>query len=346
MLTARPLDGLRLLCAAAAAAAAAFGAEGHGVPILATVLTTARHFACVVCVAAFPRSSFRVARLLPRARRSVRLNRSNNIRAWLVASGACRVNFEAPNTAPAIERRRPSAQPTVQPSAPPRMPARINPNPVSVEGGDPAEAPKPKKQQVNQLTACIRRRFDFERTASPAKRTGKGHDDADARGARDGPEDMVAPRHPRLQEYGDEGAARRKKLTDVVPIDPRVGVLLNAIVKGLVGMRDFVKRSMRKEVKEADIKRNRAILNVRRKIMLPCLRAWCDLMRNNKKLFRRSVLHCKNYTTAKAWRTWRDGIDEDKEAAAEARRKERQMKRVKSAAQRMMNGKVSSAWNR
>ena len=74
-------------------------------------------------------------------------------------------------------------------------------------------------------------------------------------------------------------ALPNQRLKDVVPIDPRVSVLLNAIVKGLVGMRDFVKRSLRKEVKEADIKRNRAILNVRRKIMLPCLRAWCDLMR-------------------------------------------------------------------
>jgi hypothetical protein len=230
------------------------------------------------------------------------------------------------------------------------MPARINPNPVSAEGGDPAEAPKPKKQQVNQLTVCISLAslFDFERTGFVSQENWqKGMTTLMLEELGMDPKiwSHLLDIHG-SKNMETKGQLDVKKLTDVVPIDPRVGVLLNAIVKGLVGMRDFVKRSMRKEVKEADIKRNRAILNVRRKIMLPCLRAWCDLMRNNKKLFRRSVLHCKNYTTAKAWRTWRDGIDEDKEAAAEARRKERQMKRVKSAAQRMMNGKVSSAWNR
>ena len=38
--------------------------------------------------------------------------------------------------------------------------------------------------------------------------------------------------------------------------------------------------------------------------------------------------------------------EQQKAVQLEREAQERQMKRVKSAAQRMMNGKVSSAWNR
>ena len=232
------------------------------------------------------------------------------------------------------------------------MPARVMPtggraDPAMAAEADPV-ARMQKRQQTSQLTVAISLAslFDFEKTGFVSKENWTkgmttlmmeelGMDPkvwahlVDIHGSKD------------MQTKGQLDV---NKLTDVVPIDPRVAVLLNAIVKGLVGMRDFVARSTRREVREADIKRNRCVLNVRRKIMAPCLTAWRDMVRENKKIFRRSAHHARYYAHFKAWRTWKDNVELARMENIEAKKKERQMKRVKGAVQRLQNGKLSAAW--
>ena len=118
------------------------------------------------------------------------------------------------------------------------------------------------------------------------------------------------------------------RLSDIVPIDPRVAVLLNAIVKGLVGMREFVTRSYRKEEREGQLKQNRALLNIRRRIVEPVLQAWKALTKENRKLFKYSVMQARYYVYFKAWRTWKWATELCREEAAEQRRQERKLRRI------------------
>ena len=89
---------------------------------------------------------------------------------------------------------------------------------------------------------------------------------------------------------GGHTMVEQERLADVVPIDPRVAVLLNAIVKGLVGLKDFVERSARKEKKAVELNSNRAILNVRKRILLPVITAWKEWVASNKKIFNRLTI--------------------------------------------------------
>ena len=233
------------------------------------------------------------------------------------------------------------------------MPARIMPtgkaDPANLGAGDATYDKPTKRQQTSQLTVCVSLAslFDFEKTGFISKTNWEkgmstlmmeelGTDAkiwshlTDIHGSKD---------------MATKGQLDVQKLSDVVPIDPRVAVLLNAIVKGLVGLNDFVRRTMRKEVKDSDLKRNRAILNVRRKIMEPCMRAWRELLKENKKLFKRSAHYCRYSTHFRAWRTWTDAVAICHEEQREKRVKERQLKRVRGAAMRMTNAKITSAWN-
>ena len=80
------------------------------------------------------------------------------------------------------------------------------------------------------------------------------------------------------KDMATKGQLDVQKLSDVVPIDPRVAVLLNAIVKGLVSLSDFVKRSLHKEGREIDSKRTRTIINIRKRITEPVFKAWRDFV--------------------------------------------------------------------
>ena len=55
--------------------------------------------------------------------------------------------------------------------------------------------------------------------------------------------------------------------------------------------------------------------------------------------------HARYYQHFRAWRAWRDAVEEGKEEAVAKRRHERQLKRVKGAAQRLLNSRMSAAWN-
>lgn len=165
------------------------------------------------------------------------------------------------------------------------MPARVMPTPPSymnpVQRGDADATEKPKRQQTSELTVCISLAslMDFESCGLVSQENWmKGM-------ATLAMEDLG--NDPKIWEklmgmHGgrDGGKAHLdvQRLKDVVPIDPRVGVLLNAIVKGLVSLSDFVKRSLHKEGREIDSKRTRTIINIRKRITEPVFKAWRDFV--------------------------------------------------------------------
>ena len=234
------------------------------------------------------------------------------------------------------------------------MPARVMPsnsstpsymNPVSAP--DDASASK-KRQQTSELTVCISLAslFDFEKTGHITQENWqKGMTTLMMEEL--GMDPKVWERLVGMHGSKDAGKGRLdvQRLTDVVPIDPRVSVLLNAIVKGLVGMRDFIGRTLKKENKEQDLKLNRALLNIRRRITLPVMTAWRDLTRENRRIFRKAGFHMRNNAYSKAWRSWVDNVADIKYEQRAKRAEERKMRRVRQHAMRMKNAKVVGCWN-
>ena len=225
--------------------------------------------------------------------------------------------------------------------------ARVGVSTREHHGSDASPAP-PKKQQMTDLTLCFSlcSLFDFDKSGMVTQEDwirgmqclmldDLGNDPkmwakmTEMHGVRDGGKAMVDV----------------NRLADIVPIDPRVAVLLNAVVKGLVGMRDFVERSFRKETKEAEVKQSRALINIRRRILHPVLHAWKTYVTQNKNLLRKSAGQGLFYKQHKAFRQWKYARELCIEEKLEARRQARQNKKLAAAAGRFMNAKMSIAWN-
>ena len=232
------------------------------------------------------------------------------------------------------------------------MPARVMPSNSQPGYMNPAgnhdDAAAIKRQQTSELTVCISLAslFDFDKEGFISQENWqKGMTTLMMEEL--GLDQKIWEKLVGMHGSRDAGKGRLdvQRLTDVVPIDPRVSVLLNAIVKGLVGMRDFIGRSLRKETKEVELKTSRAVLNIRRKIMEPCLRAWRDLMRENRRISRKALFHMKNNAKGKAWRTWVGSVAELKEEAVARRAEERKMRRVKQYVMRMKNAQIAGGWN-
>jgi hypothetical protein len=231
------------------------------------------------------------------------------------------------------------------------MPARVMPtggapsymNPA----GDHDDATK-KRQQMSELTVCISLAslFDFQKSGFISQENWqKGM--ATLMMDELGTDPKIWEKLVGMHGSRDAGKGRLdlQRLTDVVPIDPRVSVLLNAIVKGLVGMRDFIHRSMRKETKEVELKTHRAIINIRRRITYPVLVAWRDYTRECRKIFKKAAYHMRHNAFGKAWRTWVANVEDLRYEAMERKAQERKMRRVKASAMRMMHSKVVGSWN-
>ena len=62
-------------------------------------------------------------------------------------------------------------------------------------------------------------------------------------------------------------------------------------------------------------------------------------------MFKRSVRRAIYSEQNKAFRTWLDAIAQYQDEKAEAKAREKQMRRVRVAVQRMQNAKVTAAWN-
>lgn len=229
------------------------------------------------------------------------------------------------------------------------MPARVMPTPGYADPvGDHGDATGKRRQQTSELTVCISLAslFDFEKSGYVSQENWqKGM--ATLMMEELGKDAKVWERLVGMHGSKDAGKGRLdiQRLTDVVPIDPRVSVLLNAIVKGLVGMRDFIGRTYRKEEKEKDLRKHRTIINMRKRITMPVFTAWRDYTRECRRIFKKAGFHMKHNAYAKGFRTWMFNIEELRAEAEERKREERKMRRVKASAMRMMNAKVVGCWN-
>ena len=226
------------------------------------------------------------------------------------------------------------------------MPSNGNPSYMDPAGGGDDQARK--RQQMSELTVCISLAslFDFQKSGFISQENWqKGM--ATLMMDELGSDPKIWEKLVGMHGSRDAGKGRLdlQRLTDVVPIDPRVSVLLNAVVKGLVGMRDFIHRSMRKETKDVELKTHRAIINIRKRIVMPVLVAWRDYVRECRKIFKKAGYHMRHNAFGKAWRTWVSSVEELRAEAQERKAQERKMRRVKASAMRMMHAKLTGCWN-
>ena len=114
-----------------------------------------------------------------------------------------------------------------------------------------------------------------------------------------------------VQAFGGGGGVPEEcvelaRLQDVVPMDPRVSLMMRAMVASVGHVTDKLERSQKRAADQSASRANRVILAWRRRIIEPCLRGWVDLVRSRKACGRRAAAGFMNSTLGKGWRQWKE----------------------------------------
>ena len=136
----------------------------------------------------------------------------------------------------------------------------------------------------------------------------------------------------------DTGAVQLERVRDVLPIDPRISVLLQQLVHSVAGCREYVASATKKQNKEVEMRSQRAVINLRKRLLEPIFAGWRDVIRAEKTLKRRAARFMRSSSIGKAWRTWND-VCENAELVAKKRQRMAKMLR------RMQQRGVSKALN-
>ena len=118
----------------------------------------------------------------------------------------------------------------------------------------------------------------------------------------------------RLLEMYDplnKGAVQLEKVRDVLPIDPRISVLLQQLVHSVAGCREYVAAATRKQEREVEMRSQRAVINLRKRLMQPIFEGWRAAIRADKQLKARAARHMRFAGIGRAWRTWRTALEAD-----------------------------------
>ena len=134
------------------------------------------------------------------------------------------------------------------------------------------------------------------------------------------------------------GAVQLNKIRDVLPIDPRISVLLQQLVHSVAGCREYVAAATKKQQRDVEMRSQRAVINLRKRLLSPIFYGWLDTIRADKKVKLKAARFLRNAGLSKAWRTWLDLCDK---AAAEARKQKRMGRILK----RMQQRGISKALN-
>lgn len=127
------------------------------------------------------------------------------------------------------------------------------------------------------------------------------------------------------------GAVQLNKIRDVLPIDPRISVLLQQLVHSVAGCREYVAAATKKQQREVEMRSQRAVINLRKRLLSPIFYGWLDTIRADKKVKLKAARFLRNAGLSKGWRTWLELCDK---AAAEARKQKRMGRILKRMQQR------------
>ena len=140
-----------------------------------------------------------------------------------------------------------------------------------------------------------------------------------------------------VQRYGSQAdnAILMSRLADFVPMDPRVNLMMQAMVQSVAGVSDRLERQQKKLSDQGATRANRVILMMRRKIIEPVLHAWRDLVKNRLHNARKALRYALNSSLGAGFRQWLDYW----EAVCEVKGK------MEKTARRLSNRDLSRGWN-
>ena len=141
-----------------------------------------------------------------------------------------------------------------------------------------------------------------------------------------------------LQKFGmrgEEDAVDLRRIEDLTPMDPRMNLMMKAMVASVAGVSERLERAQKRAQDQSASRANRVILTMRRQIMQPVLTAWAALVRERLRLARKALRCALHADLGKAWRQW-TGVCE---AAAAMRQ---QLDRF---VRRFGNREVGRCWN-
>ena len=135
-----------------------------------------------------------------------------------------------------------------------------------------------------------------------------------------------------LNQFDPErsGVIRLEMVQDLVAIDPRMGMLLNAMVQTITSLHTEVEAAGKKAAHDVEVKRRRVIMNVTRRTIEPVLHAWAEETRTSRRQRHLANRLKSRLMHSKAFGALRELADE-----------QRQMRAV---TRRFVNGGVARAW--
>ena len=103
-----------------------------------------------------------------------------------------------------------------------------------------------------------------------------------------------------------EGAVDVVRLADFVPMDPRLNLMMRAMVASVAGVTEKLERAQQRAQDQGASRANRVILTMRRAILEPVLFAWAELVRNRLRLGRKALRAALHAELGRGWRQWLD----------------------------------------
>ena len=124
-----------------------------------------------------------------------------------------------------------------------------------------------------------------------------------------GKDDVLWTRLLRLYDPSGKGAIQLDRVRDILPIDPRISVLLQQLVHAVAGCREFMVAEKKKQTQQQEVKANRAVLDMRKRLMQPVFSGWYDAVRKERKARMRAARFMRSQAIGRAWRSWRGLAD-------------------------------------
>jgi hypothetical protein len=124
-----------------------------------------------------------------------------------------------------------------------------------------------------------------------------------------GKDDVLWTRLLGLYDPSGKGAIQLDRVRDILPIDPRISVLLQQLVHAVAGCREFMAAEKKKQTQQQEVRANRAVIDMRKRLMQPVFSGWCDAVRKDRKARIRAARFMRSQAIGRAWRSWRGLAD-------------------------------------
>ena len=116
--------------------------------------------------------------------------------------------------------------------------------------------------------------------------------------------------------------------SQVLPIDPRISVLLQQLVHAVAGCREFVAQSTAKAAKAVELRSQRAVINMRKRMLQPIFEGWLEVVRSERQMRSRAARYMRSSTVARAWRSWVELLEASQVASQKRARMGKLLRRM------------------